>query len=76
MGDKGINEFLTEYLLHAKINALKSKIHLHNILYKIPILTSQGTRYLTVTNNNPSMLFRDIICVYYDRRSTNTQPVG
>jgi hypothetical protein len=40
MSDKDINEFLTEYLLHAKINALKSEIHLHNILYEIPIPTS------------------------------------
>lgn len=44
MSDKDINEFLTEYLLHAKINALKSQIHLHNILYKIPIRTSRRTR--------------------------------
>jgi len=44
MSDKDINEFLTEYLLHSKINALKSQIHLHNILYKIPIRTSQRTR--------------------------------
>jgi len=75
MSDKDINEFLTEYLLHAKINALKSEIHLHNILYEIPILTSQRTRYLKVTNN-PSMLFRDIICAYYERRNTKTQSMG
>jgi hypothetical protein len=45
-------------------------------MFKNPVRTAKKTQLFTVTNINRLTLFKEIIAVYCENRTEQTQPVG